>query len=154
MAHLIMHSQIQHPYEERIWPPLRAMYDLVILRRRFDNEIDWGAIQRRFRKTGQSAVLALHLIQVRDALGAEPPFPIRVTGLTQLRWLRRKLLRAMPAIRFLDPIYMYSTILRRRLRLLRNALDVPGGWKQVAKELIAPAVYKRLISDIVEGPGR
>jgi hypothetical protein len=75
MTHLIMHSQIQHPYNERIWPSMRAMYDLVLLRRRFDNVTDWSAIQRRFRKAGRYGVLALHLRQVEEVLGAGPPFP-------------------------------------------------------------------------------
>jgi len=154
MVHLIMHSQIQHPYNERIWPPLRAMYDLVLIQRRFESEIDWSSLEDRFRKAGQSGVLAMHLLRVREVLGAETPFPIRLTGLTRLRWLRRRLLRALPALRFLDPIYMYSTVLVRRLRLLRSALDVPGGWRHITRELFAPSIYKRLITDVIEGRGR
>ena len=154
MAHLIMHSQIQHPYNERIWPPFRAMYDLELIRRRFDNQVDWSAIQRRFHRAGQAGVLTMHLLQVRDVLGTEPPFPIRLTGLTYLRWLRRKFLRTLPALRFLDPVYMYSTVLIRRLRLMRNALAVPGGWRHIARELFAPGIYMRFSTDIVEGRGR
>ena len=154
MTHLIMHSQIEHPYNERIWPPLRAMYDLVLLRQRFDSEIDWSAIERRFRKAGQFGVLALHLLQVQEVLGVKPPFPIRLTGLTYFRWLRRKILRALPPLRFLDPIYMYSVVLRRRLRLLKNALTAPGGWRHVVRELSALSFYKRFVTDIVEGHGR
>jgi hypothetical protein len=154
MVHLIMHSQIQHPYNERIWPTLRAMYDLVLLRHRFDSEIDWSRVERRFRTACQSGLLAMHLLQVEDVLGAEAPFPIRLTGLTYLRWTRRKILRKLPALRFLDPIYMCSTVLVRRLRLLRNALDVPGGWRQIVRELFAPRIYKRLIIDVIEGRGR
>ena len=154
VTHLIMHSQIQHPYNERIWPPLRAMIDLVFIRHRFDSEIDWLRIEQRFRKAGKSGVLAMHLLQVRDVLGAETPFPIRLTGLTRLRWLRRRLLRTLPALRFLDPIYMYSTVLVRRLRLLRNALDVPGGWRHIVRELLAPGIYRRFVIDLIEGRGR
>jgi hypothetical protein len=154
MTHLIMHSQVQHPYNERIWPPLRAMYDLVLMQRRLGSDIDWRGIQHRFRKAGQSGVLAMHLLQVRDVLGAETPFPIRLTGLTYLRWLRRRLLRTLPALRFIDPIYMYSTVLVRRLLLLRNVLDVPGGWRHIVREFLAPGIYKRFITDVIEGRGR
>jgi len=154
MVHLIMHSQFQHPYNERIWTPLRAMYDLVLVKRRFENEIDWSSVEHRFRSAGASGVLAMHLLQVRDVLGEEPPFPIRLNGLTYLRWLRRRLLRALPAVRFLDPIYMYSTVLVRRLQLLRSALDVPGGWRHIVRELCAPNIYKRFITDVIEGRGR
>jgi hypothetical protein len=154
VAHLIMHSQIQHPYNERIWPPLRAMHDLVLAQRRFGGEINWSSIERRFRAVGRSDVLAMHLLKVRDALGADLPFPIPLTGMLRLRWLRRKLLRTFPAIRFVDPIYMYSTVVARRLRLVRSALDLPGGWRHIVGELFAPGIYKRLITDVLEGRGR
>jgi hypothetical protein len=154
MAHLIMHSQVQHSYNERIWPPIRAMYDLTLLRRRFDMAIDWTSMQLRFRRARQSAVLALHLLQVREVLGLQTPFPIRLTGLTYLRWFRRKLLRELPALRFIDPIYMYSTVMIRRLRLLRNVLAAPGGLRHVAREFLAPGIYQRLLTDIIEGHGR
>jgi hypothetical protein len=154
MTHLIMHSQNQHPYNERIWPPIRALYDLVLMRRRFDTQLDWTAIQHRFNKAGQSDVLALHLLRARDVLGLEPPFPIPLRGLTRLRWLRRELLRKLPFLRFFDPLYMYSTLLVRRLRLLRSALGTPGGWKQIARELFTPALYKRFLADVLEGRGR
>jgi hypothetical protein len=154
MVHLIMHSQIQHPYSERIWPPLRAMHDLVLLRRRFDGEIDWSGIERRFRSAGQSGVLAMHLLQVQDTLGMKTPFPIRLTGLRSLRWSRRKLLRGLPALRFLDPVYMCSAVIGKRLGLLRNALSLPGGWREITREMVAPRIYKRLITDVIEGRGR
>jgi hypothetical protein len=154
MMHLIMHSQIQHSYHERIWPPLRAMYDLVLLNRRFAGELDWSAIRSRFRKVGESGTLDLHLLQTRNVLGAEIPYPIRLTAITYLRWIRRELLRALPPLRYLDPIYMYSTVLVRRLRLMRNALSTPGGWRHITKELLAPGTYRRLLVDIIKGYGR
>jgi hypothetical protein len=154
MAHLIMHSQIRHPYNERIWPPLRAMYDLLLLRRRFESELDWSAIEFWFRKAGQCDVLALHLLQVREVLGAQTPFPVRLTGLTYLRWVRRKLLRALPGVRFLDPIYMYSILFVPRFRLLQNALASPGGCRRLAGELLAAGFYKRFLTDIIQGYGR
>ena len=38
MDHLTMHSQLQHPYNERVGPLLKEMYDLVLLQRRFGKE--------------------------------------------------------------------------------------------------------------------
>ena len=152
MTHLILHSQIQHPYNERIWPPLRAMHDLVLLRRKFDSEIDWREIRCRFRRAGQLGVLELHLRQVQESLGSDPPFAIRLTGFTYLRWLRRRLLRAFPRSRFIDPIYMYSTVIQRRARLLKNALAVPGGWRHITHELLRPAFYKRFVTDVHRRP--
>jgi hypothetical protein len=126
------------------------MYDLVLVCRRFNSEIDWTVIEHRFRKAGQFGLLTMHLSQVREVLGLEAPFLIRLTGLTYLRWLRRRLLRALPKLRFLDPIYMYSTVLVLRLRVLRNALTVRGGWRHIATELCMPDFFKRLVDDIVD----
>ena len=154
MTHLIMHSQIQHPCHERIWPPLRAMYDLVRMRARFDPEIDWPGVARRFERVGRSSVLELHLLQVRDALKLEPPFPIRMTGLTYLAWVRRKALRAAPALRFLDPLYMGSAVLSRRLLLAQTVLRTPGAWRVLLQEMLAPRFYRRVFADVIEGRGR
>lgn len=154
VTHLIMHSQLHHPYQERIWPPLRAMYDLVLLQRRFENEIDWSNIARNFHGAGQGPTLALHLFQVKGLLGWELPFAIRWNRLTRVRWLRRRLLRRLPTLRFIDPRYVYSTVLTRRLRLLRNTLVVPGGWKFILKELVGAGIYRRFITDAIEGRGR
>ena len=153
MTHLVLHSQIVHPYQERIWPPLRAMLDFLLLQRRFGSEINWMRIERRFRDFRQYGVLAMHLVQLQNVLGIEMPFPIRLTGLTYLRWLRRKLLRKLPVLRYFDPVYMYAAVLVRRLRLLGNALRAPGGWRYILKHLFAPGVYQSLIADVLEGRG-
>jgi hypothetical protein len=154
MTHLIMHSQFHHPYNERIWPPLRAMHDLALVQNHFNEKIDWAAIERRFRAVGEFPVLAMHLLQVREVLGLETPFPISLTPFTYLRWLRRKLLRKWPPLRFVDPVYMYSTLLMRRLRLLQGVLREPGGWRCLVKEFSGPGLYRRFIVDLIEGSGR
>jgi hypothetical protein len=154
MTHLIMHSQIRHPYQERIWPPLRAMLDFVRLNRSFKDEIDWSTICRRFRTVKQSGVLELHLLDIHDALGEPPPFPMHLTTLTKLRRLRRRVLSRVPALRFIDPVYMYSVVLAARLRLLRNVLTHKGGWQNIAIELFSAGLYRRLAADIKEGRGR
>jgi hypothetical protein len=154
LTHLVMHSQIQHPYNERIWPPLRAMYDLDLLLRRFRDVIDWGFIERRFRRSRKFGVLILHLSQVREALGITAPFQFQITGLTRLRWLRRKLLRGTPALRYIDPIYMFSTVLIRRVRVLRVMLHKPNGLLYLGRQLLTGAVYRRLATDVVEGRGK
>jgi hypothetical protein len=153
-THLIIHSQIQHPYNERIWPPLRAMYDLDFVLRRFRNVIDWGSIERRFRSAGQFGVLVLHLSQVKEALGTSAPFQLQMGGLTRLRWMRRKLLRRMPALRYADPIYMFSTVLIRRLRVLDSMFRKPNGLRYLVKQLLSAGVYRRFATDVVEGRGR
>lgn len=153
-THLVLHSQIQHSYHERIWPPLRTMYDLHLVVRRFRSEIDWNCVQDRFRKAGEFGTLALHLRQAGESLGVDPPFQFKVRGLMRLRWLRRKLLRRMPALRYVDPLYMFSTIAQRRLRLLRHMLGRPEGLRSFLRQVLTFGVYRRLGLDIVEGRGR
>jgi putative nucleotidyltransferase-like protein len=153
-THLVMHSQIQHPYNERIWPPLRAMCDLDCVLHRFRNIIDWGSVERRFRAAGQFGLLVLHLSQVNEALGTSAPFQVRMNGLTRLRWLRRKLLRRMPALRYTDPIYMFSTVLIRRLRVLGSMFRKPNGLRHLVRQLLTAGVYRRFATDVVEGRGR
>jgi Uncharacterised nucleotidyltransferase len=151
--HLIMHSQMLHPYNERIWPPLRAMYDLIKLRQRFGNYIRWADIEDRFRRADQYGLLALYLLYVRDALGSIPPFKARVTFLTRVRGFRRMLLRRLPLLRYFDPIYMLSILFTRRLRVLRSVLSTPRGPRYLVSALLAPGVYKGLFLDVVEGRG-
>ena len=154
MTHLILHSQMQHPYQERIWLPLRAACDLVRLNRRFGSEINWDSIERDFRTAGQHGLLVLHLLQVRDHLGFEMPMLANLSAMVQLRLLRRELLRRIPALRYVDPLYMFSTICLRRMRLLTNVLSHPGGLEYLVSHMLRLPLYARLFSDIVEGRGR
>ena len=153
-THLVMHSQILHPYNERIWPPLRAMYDLDLVLRRFRDVIDWNRIERRFRKAGKFGVLLLHLLQVNESLGVVAPVQFQMDGLMRLRWYRRRLLRKIPALRYVDPIYMFSATLIRRMRVLHNMLGKPNGLMHLVKQLLTAAVYRRFATDVMEGRGR
>ncbi len=153
MTHLIAHSQLQHSYDERIWPPLRATFDLVQLQHRFADSVNWPNIENRFRKVGIYGVLALHLLDVRNSLGLEVPVTIRLTGLLRLRLVRRQLLRKAPLLRYLDPIYMFSVLWARRLRVLRNALTTPIGWKRFLRRLLEARIYRRFFTDLVTGRG-
>jgi len=130
------------------------MYDLDFVLRRFRTVIDWGSIERRFRAAGQFGVLVLHLSQVNEALGTGAPFEFQISGLTRLRWLRRKLLRRMPALRYADPIYMFSTVLIRRLRVLGSVFRKPNGLRHLVRQLLTSGVYRRFAADVVEGRGR
>jgi len=154
MTHLILHSRVVHPYNERIWPPLRAMYDLVLLQRQLGRSIDWTNIECCFRKGRQHGLLTLHLLHVCGTLGHKMPIPIRHTGLTRLRWLRRKLLRRWPTLRYFDPVYMFSAVFIRCFRVLRNMLSTPGGAGPLFELLFEPGVYGRIFTDLIEGRGR
>jgi hypothetical protein len=153
-THLVVHSQILHTYSERIWPPLRAMSDLDRLLRRFRDVIDWSRIEKRFRKNGTFGLLALHFLQVSESLGVEPPFKFQMRGLMRLRLGRRRLVRRMPALRYVDPIYMLSTVFVGRMRVLRNMIGKPKGLKHLLKQLLTIGVYKRFATDVIEGRGR
>jgi hypothetical protein len=148
ITHLILHSQIQHAYQERIWPPLRAMYDLLLLTSRFADFLNWPDIEYRFRSAGQHTTFKLHLLQVEKTLGLACPLPITLTPLEKLRWFRRNLLNRWPALRFLDPAYLLLASLSRRVRLLQSVLSTPGGWKQASRMFLNPGFYRRIIGEI------
>jgi hypothetical protein len=154
LTHLVVHSQLRHPYNERIWPPLRTMYDLYLVLRRFGNVIDWNSIENRFRRAGKYGVLVLHLSQVSESLGFKVPFQFHMNAVTRLQRFRRRFLRRIPALRYGDPIYMFSAVLIRRLHLLRRILSTPNGVSYLVRQLLTPGVYQRLAADLIEGRGR
>jgi hypothetical protein len=145
MTHLIMHSQIHHGSYDRIWPSLRAMVDLVLLRRRFS--VDWDAVRDRFRAQGKTAILNLHLMQIAKVLGAPPPFPISGGG---LRWKYRQVLWREPRLRYLDPVYISSRVLLDKYWVSRGLLKHPLGVKFIIATPFRPSFYKRLFADIVQ----
>lgn len=153
MTHLIAHSQLQHSYDERIWPSLRAMFDLTQLQQRFASATNWPSIENRFRIRGLYGVLALHLLDVRNALGFQLPISIHLAGLMRLRLFRRQLIRKAPVLRYLDPVYMFSILCVRRLRMLRKALREPLGWKHSLSRLLELRIYRRFFTDLVSGQG-
>jgi Uncharacterised nucleotidyltransferase len=154
VMHLIAHSQIQHSYHERIWPPLRAMYDLALMQRRLGPILDWKEIDVRFRQAGRFGVLALHALQLRETLGVELPLQLQTRGWMGLRWHRRRILRRFPVLRYVDPIYMSAVLLTRRIRVLRSMLRERNGGSHLAKQLLGSAVYRRFATDLIEGRGR
>lgn len=154
VTHLIMHSQIQHSYNERIWPRVRAMHDFSRLQGHYRGAINWSEVERRFQTAGQLNLLRLHLLDVSEALGLKLPIEFRSTPVMQLRALRRRILRRVPSLRYLDPIYMFSAIFVRRLRVLRNVLRAPDGIKRFAMQLSTPGLLERLFLDALQGGQR
>ncbi len=146
MTHLIVHSQMQHGSYERIWPSLRAMYDLALLGRRFT--IDWDAIRSRFRTHRKTALLNLHLMQVEKTMGIRPPFAISGGG---IRWGYRQALWWEPRLRFVDPIYTCSRVVWPKIRLSWRLLKHPVGRKYVLTTPFRRSFYKRLLDDIAHG---
>jgi hypothetical protein len=148
VTHLILHSQIHHAYSERIWPPLRAMQDLVMLNLRFASRLDWAAVRERFRAQGQEHTLLLHLLQVNQTLGMPMPFAIGPGWILRARWMRRQVLNRFPGLRFIDPVYLMFSTLSRRVRFLKSVASVPGGWKYAVRTLLRPGFYNRLLAEI------
>lgn len=148
VTHLILHSQLHHCYSERVWPPVRAMRDLVLMARHFAGRIDWDAVSDRFRSQGHEASLQLHLLQTFRTFGLECPMPIRPRGTVRLRLFRRWLLHYQPGLRFIDPVYLASSALSRRLQFLRSISAVPGGMQQAARMLMRRGFYRRLFAEV------
>jgi hypothetical protein len=154
LAHLIMHSQILHPYSQRIWTPIRAMVDLLLVSRRFGPDLHWDLVANRFRAAGKYGVFALHLQQVENSLGLAFPVRIRLNPFLRFCRYRRKTLQRHPKLRYFDPFYTLSMALTHRLRMLRQVLATRNGARYMLSQILAPGNYMRLWSDLMEGRGR
>jgi len=153
VAHLILHSQLHHCYSERIWPPLRAMYDLAMLDRHYGSRLDWEKVRQRFRIHGRESTLLLHLLQVEKTLGRvgrnpQLPLTFELGGVRRARWMRRQALNRWPALRFADPAYVVLSIFSRRMRFLASIALAPGGWKHASRMLFRIGFYRRLLAEI------
>jgi hypothetical protein len=69
----IVHDQLFNRQYQRQGTELRRLLDLSLLRVRYDNEIDWQAIDRRFCDAGMGQVLATYLELARVLLGQDAP---------------------------------------------------------------------------------
>jgi hypothetical protein len=148
VTHLILHSQIHHCYSERIWPPVRAMWDLALVSRHFAGWLKWNAVSDRFRRQGHEPSLQLHLVQTFSTLGLECPMAIRPGFTVRARLLRRWLLNYWPALRLIDPVYLVSSTVSRRLQFLQTISAVPGGLRQAARVLMRRGFYRRLFAEV------
>jgi hypothetical protein len=148
VTHLVLHSQIHHSYSERIWPPLRALCDMAMLMQHYGEQLEWAAVNERFRAYGEKHTLLLHLLQVEETLGVSAPFAIRLGLIGLARWKRRQALNHWPNLRFADPVYLVLSTLSRRFRLLRSAMGAPRGWQLIARMLMRPDFYRRMLAEV------
>jgi hypothetical protein len=146
MTHLILHSQIHHGAPSRIWPTLRSMLDLVLLRHRMPS--GWDDLRERFARAGEWASLHAHLRQIEATLGVAPPFPISSGG---LRWQYRRLLWREPRLRFMDPFYTASRLVGPKLSLAGRLLSHAEGRKYLLSTPFRGSFYKRLLEDLAHG---
>ena len=154
VTHLIAHSQIQHSYHQRIWPPLRAMVDLLFLDRRFGPDLNWEPVAGRFAAADKYGVFVLHLLEVKESLGLAFPLRLRFNPFLRFCWDRRKTLQRHPEFRYFDPFYMLPMALTHRVRRLRKVLATRNGARYMLSQLFAPENYVRLWTDLVHGRGR
>jgi len=147
IIHHIVHSQIHDFYPQRIKPSLQNMHDMVLLRRRLDSDIDWSAIENRFRRNGQYTALALYLRHVENTFGMAGPLQIRMTGIMQLRWWRRMVLRKAPALRWFDPRYLFMAGVKPRTPL-SEVVRAPGGWKYLLGKPFTRSLYARRLAGV------
>lgn len=148
ISHLVIHSQIQHPYRDRVFPPLRAMLDLAHLVRRFGRDIQWDSVFRQFSATGHLSLLLLHLKQAQDSVGLELPFALKLNLPQRALYQRRRLLRRYPALCYVDPAYVLNAALARRLTTLRIMLSTKEGPTVALQEAFHRGNYRNLWADV------
>ena len=148
ITHHLMHSQMHDSYRDRIWPSLRSLYDLALLQATFGDIANWKSIESRFSKHKQTNLLVMHFLHAKEVFGFDPPIALGKSAVLALRTLRRKVLRSAPRLRFVDPLYLLRAGFLPRTRRLQEILNVPGGWKYLAKKFVSPKFYARLRSDL------
>lgn len=148
VTHHILHSQVHELYRDRIWTPLRSLYDLALLERRFSRQADWRSIIVRFKRRRLYGSLVLYLMLVRKMIGVAPPIAFRSGPIVMLRWQHRELLRRMPKLRFVDPFWFYSAGVEPRIRRLRSILQEPGGVRYLLRKLFSVDFFLRLKTDL------
>lgn len=142
-AHLIFHSQLIHSYRDRIFPPLRALYDLDRLNEALHPS--WPAVANRFKRSGEYWTLALHLKQAESLLGIKSPIPSQLTWIAKIRMARRCALNRKPWLRFFDPMYLFMCLLSRRFRIVKQLADHPRYWRHLVKAIFRVEYYRRLL---------
>ena len=73
VGHNIVHDQLNHERYARKTIELRQLLDLAILRSRYEQQIDWGELDRRFSSVGLGHVLATYLRYDKALLGQRKP---------------------------------------------------------------------------------
>ncbi len=148
MIHHILHSQVHEQYRDRIWTPLRSLYDLTLLQRRFGTSIDWNSISHRFKNRHVYGALVLYFTLAEETLGFESPSKLRMGPVLRFRWWHRKLLRRRPSARFFDPFWFYAAGVVPRTRRLRDILRQPGGLRYLLRKLFSLEFFSRLKADL------
>jgi hypothetical protein len=149
LTHLILHSQLHHPYPERIWPPLRALYDLVLVQRFYGASVSWNNLEAWWTERNQRAVYSTHLRQATAVTGVAFPAGPPTTSERIRLWHRRVLWR-FPSLRFGDPIFLFQTLLRPRWNILKLAQRQRGLWGLIARAPFRVYFYRRLWTDLLE----
>ncbi len=149
VTHHILHAQIHNAHNEGIWPSLRTVYDLVSLQKRFGDSINWSSIEARFRLNRRSGALAAHLLLAEHTLAMKTPIPIRMAALTRLRWYHISALRRFPALRWIDPLYLFSRIVIPRARRVGNLLRISAGRRYLLTSPFRASFYLHRIDELL-----
>jgi hypothetical protein len=145
--HLILHSQLHDAYRNRVFCPLRALYDLAVLTE--TRRIDWDALATRYGEQGEYFSLALHLKEAERVLGLQPPFALELDLFGRLRWLRRRTLVRFPRLRFLDPFYILLATFRGRLRFIPRLVEHPEHFSRMVRALTGKKFYRDLVDSLI-----
>jgi len=137
VVHNIAHAQLSdHGYLYGVLE-LRRLFDFVLLRRAFDDGLNWSEIGGRFADNGATTALGFHLEAAHRLLGAPPPAGLRPNAAARMLCGRAEKLVFRPrrrdrAVRLLRPGLLLSRALRDRD--LRHRL---------ARNLITPTWHRR-----------
>jgi Uncharacterised nucleotidyltransferase len=121
VAHNVMHDQLAHDRYQCNQLELRQLLDLALLRARYEPEIDWAEIERRFSDVGMGGVLATYLRYDKALFGQPMPTLAstpRALAISRVRW-------EMHRETFWETLWEVKSYLIRKFKLLKLLASLP-----------------------------
>ena len=149
LIHQVLHAQWNHSYKQAIWPNLREAYDCRLLVARLSASGSLPALLQEFQQDKRFEVVGLHLRTVQETMDKPIALPpLGVFTLARVHWLHRQLLRAAPALRFIDPYFFLRSSLTHRLYRLKGLGRSESGIRYALQTPFRRSFYRNVWKEL------
>jgi hypothetical protein len=157
VAHNVVHDQLNHERYPWKYVELRQLFDLAMIRKRHEPDIDWAELDRRFKSAGLSRVLATYL-RYNEVLLGQPMPTVSGVPRTQAMSRLRRAVESPPEGRGLRQRAHFGSLrvlLRRWSTRLKIVVDLPGHYIAARRQdprglirLLSPRAWVRQLIEI------
>jgi len=149
LIHHAIHAQLNNSYWQAIRPGLREAYDCRLLLTRLAASGSLPGFLDRCRKDKRLAVIALHVRTIQELVDKPVPMPpSRMFSGSRVRWLHRRLLRAAPGLRFIDPYFFFRSSVMPRLYRLKDLGKSWNGLRYAVQTPFRRSFYRNLFKEL------